>query len=82
MTGKSGCQMLASRWLEKSKKVKGIKTNSSHHLFPQRNGEYTLHTRCIIEMEQYILSNYQDAARKCNICHSLAIQVTFVLLPQ
>ncbi|XP_054247163.1 non-structural maintenance of chromosomes element 1 homolog [Indicator indicator] len=40
----------------------------------ERNGEYTLHTRCIIEMEQYILSNYQDVARKCNICHSLAIQ--------
>ncbi|XP_038007293.1 non-structural maintenance of chromosomes element 1 homolog isoform X4 [Motacilla alba alba] len=39
-----------------------------------KNGEYTLHTRCIIEMEQYILSNYQDVARKCNICHSLAIQ--------
>lgn len=27
-------------------------------------------------MEQYILSNYQDVARKCNLCHSLAIQVT------
>ncbi|XP_065541075.1 non-structural maintenance of chromosomes element 1 homolog isoform X2 [Lathamus discolor] len=40
----------------------------------ERNGEFTLHTRCIIEMEQYILSNYQDVARKCNICHSLAIQ--------
>nr|XP_038042663.1 non-structural maintenance of chromosomes element 1 homolog isoform X3 [Anas platyrhynchos] len=40
----------------------------------ERNGEYTLHTRCIMEMEQYILSIYQDTARKCNICHSLAIQ--------
>ncbi|KFP71076.1 Non-structural maintenance of chromosomes element 1, partial [Acanthisitta chloris] len=40
----------------------------------EKNGEYTLHTRCIIEMEQYIFSNYQDVARKCNICHSLAIQ--------
>ncbi|NXI65937.1 NSE1 protein, partial [Anseranas semipalmata] len=40
----------------------------------ERNGEYTLHTRCIMEMEQYILSTYQDTARKCNICHSLAIQ--------
>ncbi|XP_048722390.1 non-structural maintenance of chromosomes element 1 homolog isoform X4 [Lepidochelys kempii] len=40
----------------------------------ERDGEYTLHTRCIMEMEQYILSNYQDLVRKCNICHSLAIQ--------
>ncbi|NXA82918.1 NSE1 protein, partial [Thryothorus ludovicianus] len=40
----------------------------------EKNGEYTLHTRCIIDLEQYILSNYQDVARKCNICHSLAIQ--------
>ncbi|XP_021266682.1 non-structural maintenance of chromosomes element 1 homolog isoform X1 [Numida meleagris] len=40
----------------------------------ERNGEYTLHTRCIMEMEQYILSTYQDIAKKCNICHSLAIQ--------
>lgn len=77
MAEKSRCQMPTSSWLEKSKKVKGIKRNSlSCHLFPQRNGEYTLHTRCIIEMEQYILSNYQDMARKCYICHSLAIQVT------
>uniref|UniRef100_A0A8C8VIH3 Non-structural maintenance of chromosomes element 1 homolog n=1 Tax=Pelusios castaneus TaxID=367368 RepID=A0A8C8VIH3_9SAUR len=40
----------------------------------ERDGEYTLHTRCIMEMEQYILSNYEELAKKCNICHSLAIQ--------
>ncbi|XP_043835596.1 non-structural maintenance of chromosomes element 1 homolog isoform X2 [Dromiciops gliroides] len=39
----------------------------------ERNGEYTLHTRCIMELDQYICETYQDA-KKCNICHSIAIQ--------
>ncbi|XP_067390481.1 non-structural maintenance of chromosomes element 1 homolog isoform X3 [Emydura macquarii macquarii] len=56
----------------KTKKMK--KKEAEQVLQNLRDGEYTLHTRCIMEMEQYILSNYQDMARKCNICHSLAIQ--------
>ncbi|XP_068763985.1 non-structural maintenance of chromosomes element 1 homolog isoform X1 [Struthio camelus] len=64
----------------KTKKMKKKEAEQVLKLFvedkwlSERNGEYTLHTRCIMEMEQYILSNYQDVARKCNICHSLAIQ--------
>ncbi|XP_064376050.1 non-structural maintenance of chromosomes element 1 homolog isoform X2 [Dromaius novaehollandiae] len=64
----------------KSKKMKKKEAEQVLKLFvedkwlSERNGEYTLHTRCIMEMEQYILSNYQGVARKCNICHSLAIQ--------
>ncbi|XP_067162775.1 non-structural maintenance of chromosomes element 1 homolog isoform X2 [Apteryx mantelli] len=64
----------------KTKKMKKKEAEQVLKLFvedkwlSERNGEYTLHTRCIMEMEQYILSNYQGVARKCNICHSLAIQ--------
>uniref|UniRef100_A0A8B9PJF3 Non-structural maintenance of chromosomes element 1 homolog n=1 Tax=Apteryx owenii TaxID=8824 RepID=A0A8B9PJF3_APTOW len=64
----------------KTKKMKKKEAEQVLKLFvedkwlSERNGEYTLHTRCIMEMEQYILSSYQGVARKCNICHSLAIQ--------
>ncbi|KAM4631589.1 non-structural maintenance of chromosomes element 1 homolog isoform 1-T3 [Discoglossus pictus] len=40
----------------------------------ERDGEYTLHTRCIMEMEHYIRNTYQEMAKICNICHDLAIQ--------
>ncbi|XP_006011582.1 non-structural maintenance of chromosomes element 1 homolog isoform X1 [Latimeria chalumnae] len=40
----------------------------------EKNGEYTLSTRCIMEMEQYIRNVYQDCVRMCNICHNIAIQ--------
>ncbi|CAI5792486.1 non-structural maintenance of chromosomes element 1 homolog isoform X1 [Podarcis lilfordi] len=39
-----------------------------------KEGEYTLHLRCVLELEQYILRHYQDSARKCHVCHSLSIQ--------
>lgn len=44
----------------------------------QKEGEYTLHTRGILELEQYILRHYPDSAHKCHICCSLAIQVRMV----
>ncbi|XP_069838129.1 non-structural maintenance of chromosomes element 1 homolog isoform X1 [Dendropsophus ebraccatus] len=40
----------------------------------ERDGEYSLHTRCIMEMEHYIQSTYQDMVKTCNICHNIAIQ--------
>ncbi|MGH0144846.1 UNVERIFIED_CONTAM: hypothetical protein FKN15_035199 [Acipenser sinensis] len=40
----------------------------------EKNGEYTLSTRCIMEMEQYIRNMYQDLVKLCNICHNIAIQ--------
>uniref|UniRef100_A0ABM5F0S7 Non-structural maintenance of chromosomes element 1 homolog n=1 Tax=Pogona vitticeps TaxID=103695 RepID=A0ABM5F0S7_9SAUR len=40
----------------------------------EREGEYSLHIRGILELEQYILSHYPDSARKCHLCHSLSIQ--------
>ncbi|NP_001083134.1 non-structural maintenance of chromosomes element 1 homolog [Xenopus laevis] len=39
-----------------------------------RNGEYTLHTRCIMELEHYIRNTYQDVAKICNVCRKVAIQ--------
>nr|XP_057913158.1 non-structural maintenance of chromosomes element 1 homolog isoform X2 [Doryrhamphus excisus] len=37
-------------------------------------GEYCLSTRCIIEMESYIRTMYQDQVKECRICHSVAFQ--------
>lgn len=50
-----------------------------HHLvqdswLSEKKGEYTLSTRCIIEMEQYIRTMYEDTVKVCNICHNITIQ--------
>ncbi|ETE66791.1 Non-structural maintenance of chromosomes element 1-like protein, partial [Ophiophagus hannah] len=42
----------------------------------EKEGEYTLHIRSILELEQYIFRHYPESARKCHICHSLSVQVT------
>ncbi|KAM6407706.1 non-structural maintenance of chromosomes element 1 homolog [Rhynochetos jubatus] len=65
---------LKTKKMKKKEAEQVLKVFVEDKWLSERSGEYTLHTRCIIEMEQYILSNYQDAARKCNICHSLAVQ--------
>uniref|UniRef100_A0A8D0TP27 Non-structural maintenance of chromosomes element 1 homolog n=1 Tax=Sus scrofa TaxID=9823 RepID=A0A8D0TP27_PIG len=41
----------------------------------EKEGEFTLHGRAILEMEQYIREVYPDAVKVCNICHGLLIQV-------
>ncbi|XP_074742345.1 non-structural maintenance of chromosomes element 1 homolog isoform X2 [Strix uralensis] len=65
---------LKTKKMKKKEAEQMLKVFVENKWLSERNGEYTLHTRCIIEMEQYILTNYPDTARKCNICHSLAIQ--------
>lgn len=45
------------------------------HCVLQKEGEFTLHTRAILEMEQHIRETYPDAVKICNICHGLLIQV-------
>ncbi|XP_024600024.1 non-structural maintenance of chromosomes element 1 homolog isoform X1 [Neophocaena asiaeorientalis asiaeorientalis] len=40
----------------------------------EKEGEFTLHGRAILEMEQYIRETYPDAVKVCTICHSLLIQ--------
>ncbi|XP_040297540.1 non-structural maintenance of chromosomes element 1 homolog [Bufo bufo] len=40
----------------------------------EKDGEYSLHTRCIMEMEHYIQSTYQDIVKTCNICRNVTIQ--------
>ncbi|XP_046943752.1 non-structural maintenance of chromosomes element 1 homolog isoform X3 [Lynx rufus] len=40
----------------------------------EKEGEFTLHSRAILEMEQYIRETYPDAVKTCNICHGLLIQ--------
>ncbi|CAK6953276.1 non-structural maintenance of chromosomes element 1 homolog [Scomber scombrus] len=40
----------------------------------EKRGEYNLSTRCIIEMESYIRTMYQDQVKVCHICHYIAFQ--------
>uniref|UniRef100_A0A4W2C8M8 Non-structural maintenance of chromosomes element 1 homolog n=1 Tax=Bos indicus x Bos taurus TaxID=30522 RepID=A0A4W2C8M8_BOBOX len=47
----------------------------------EKEGEFTLHGRAILEMDQYIRETYPDAVKVCNICRSLLIQIPVVCLP-
>ncbi|KAJ7992444.1 hypothetical protein DPEC_G00278620 [Dallia pectoralis] len=40
----------------------------------EKQGEYSLSTRCIMEMEPYIRRIYQDRNIVCHICHNVALQ--------
>ena len=41
----------------------------------QKHGEYSLSTRCIMEMDTYIRMMYMDQVKVCHICHNIALQV-------
>lgn len=53
----------------------GAQELAAPHCVLQKEGEFTLHSRAILEMEQYIRETFPDAVKICNICHSLLIQV-------
>uniref|UniRef100_A0A3B5MIZ5 Non-structural maintenance of chromosomes element 1 homolog n=1 Tax=Xiphophorus couchianus TaxID=32473 RepID=A0A3B5MIZ5_9TELE len=62
---------------------KKLKKSETEHLLTrlvqdnwlcERRGEYTLSTRCIIEMEPYIRTMYQEQVKVCHICHNIAFQ--------
>ncbi|KAL0992840.1 hypothetical protein UPYG_G00099240 [Umbra pygmaea] len=40
----------------------------------EKQGEYSLSTRCIMEMEPYIRRFYQDQVKLCHICHNVVLQ--------
>ncbi|XP_030646584.1 non-structural maintenance of chromosomes element 1 homolog [Chanos chanos] len=40
----------------------------------EKHGEYTLSTRCITEMDQYIRTMYRDLVKICHVCHNIALQ--------
>jgi hypothetical protein len=44
----------------------------------QKEGEFTLHGRAILEMEQHIREVHPDAVKTCSICHGLLVQVLWV----
>ncbi|XP_039672120.1 non-structural maintenance of chromosomes element 1 homolog isoform X1 [Perca fluviatilis] len=63
--------------------TKKLKKSETEHLLNrlvhdkwlnEKRGEYTLSTRCIIEMEPYIRSMYQDQVKVCHICRNIAFQ--------
>uniref|UniRef100_A0A5F9DQU0 Non-structural maintenance of chromosomes element 1 homolog n=1 Tax=Oryctolagus cuniculus TaxID=9986 RepID=A0A5F9DQU0_RABIT len=45
----------------------------------EKEGEFTLHSRAILEMEQYIRETFPDSVKSCNICHGLLIQTSLTL---
>lgn len=46
----------------------------------QKHGEYSLSTRCIMEMEQHMRTLYQDLIKDCHVCHNIAFQVISTVL--
>ncbi|TRZ04282.1 hypothetical protein DNTS_003231 [Danionella cerebrum] len=40
----------------------------------EKDGEYTLSVRCIMEMEPYMRTVYQDAIKVCHVCQNIALQ--------
>ncbi|XP_041943351.1 non-structural maintenance of chromosomes element 1 homolog [Alosa sapidissima] len=63
-----------------SKKLKKKETEQVLNKFVQnkwlteKHGEYSLSTRCIMEMEQYMRTLYQDLIKDCHVCHNIAFQ--------
>ncbi|XP_071377679.1 non-structural maintenance of chromosomes element 1 homolog isoform X2 [Centroberyx affinis] len=66
-----------------SLQTKKLKKSETEHLLSrlvldrwlsEKRGDYTLSTRCIIEMEPYIRTMYQDQVKVCHICHNIAFQ--------
>lgn len=62
---------------------KKLKKSETEHLLSrlvhdkwltEKQGEYSLSTRCIIEMESYIRTMYPDQVKMCHICHNIALQ--------
>lgn len=70
--------------------TKKLKKGEAEHLLSrlvhdrwlnEKRGEYTLSTRCIIEMEPYIRTMYQDQVKVCHICHNIAFQCQICVNP-
>ncbi|XP_028313733.1 non-structural maintenance of chromosomes element 1 homolog isoform X5 [Gouania willdenowi] len=63
--------------------TKKLKKSETEHLLnrlvrdkwlTEKRGEYSLSTRCVIEMEPYIRTMYQEQLKMCHICHNIAFQ--------
>ncbi|KAG7459952.1 hypothetical protein MATL_G00215940 [Megalops atlanticus] len=63
-----------------TKKMKKKETEQVLNRFVQdkwlneKHGEYTLSTRCIMEMEQYFRDVYRDLVKPCHMCRNIAFQ--------
>ncbi|XP_076023409.1 non-structural maintenance of chromosomes element 1 homolog [Genypterus blacodes] len=65
---------LTSRKLKKSETEHLLNRLVQDKWLNEKRGEYTLSTRCIMEMEQYFRTMYPDQVKMCHICHSVAFQ--------
>ncbi|CAN9510111.1 unnamed protein product [Ophioblennius macclurei] len=65
---------MTSKKLKKSDTEHLLKRLVADKWLNENQGEYTLSTRCIIEMEPYIRAMYQDQVKMCRICHNFAFQ--------
>ncbi|KAK7174459.1 hypothetical protein R3I93_001619 [Phoxinus phoxinus] len=64
----------------RTKKLKKKETEHVLNKFVQdkwlneKDGEYTLSVRCVVEMEQYMRTIYPDLIKVCHVCHNIALQ--------
>ncbi|XP_068606822.1 non-structural maintenance of chromosomes element 1 homolog isoform X2 [Brachionichthys hirsutus] len=65
---------LTMKKLKKSETEKLLSRLVHDKWLDEKRGEYTLSTRCIIEMEPYIRTMYEDQVKDCHICHNVAFQ--------
>uniref|UniRef100_A0A1A8CVI4 Non-structural maintenance of chromosomes element 1 homolog n=1 Tax=Nothobranchius kadleci TaxID=1051664 RepID=A0A1A8CVI4_NOTKA len=70
----NSADMMITKKLKKSETEHLLTRLVSDKWLCEKRGEYTLSTRCIIEMEPYIRAMYQDQVKMCYICHSVAFQ--------
>ncbi|TNN35327.1 Non-structural maintenance of chromosomes element 1 [Liparis tanakae] len=65
---------LTTRKLKKSETEHLLNRLVHDQWLSEKRGEYTLSTRCVIEMEPYIRTMYQEQVKVCHICHNIALQ--------
>lgn len=65
---------LTSKKLKKSETENLLNRLVQDRWLDMKRGEYMLSTRCIIEMDTYIRTMYQDQVKECHICRNIVFQ--------
>ncbi|XP_008315729.1 non-structural maintenance of chromosomes element 1 homolog isoform X1 [Cynoglossus semilaevis] len=65
---------LTTKKLKKTETEQLLKRLVQDKWLCEKQGEYTLSTRCIIEMEPYIRTMYPEQVKVCHICHNIVFQ--------
>lgn len=65
---------LTTKKLKKSEAEQVLNRLVQDKWINEKRGEFSLSTRCIIEMEPYIRRMYDDQVKVCHICRNIALQ--------